>query len=265
MKYYFLTLAVFLALVAIGCDKKKGGEPATTPTTPVTTVSISDCSVGQIYNSTYGCLDQGGCDNGKGRVPEDASSGAGTCVSGTTVTASDVFGSSKVRWGASLNITSKSTFRQLMKEYGGFCDPPGWYYYVGPNPNDCEYWHDAGFIVIQAGAGNSTNFVTVNVGAGSGEPNGSAITGYNRIYYGYGSFLDYYGMSFNTEYYDVNASTGFELRSHGLFGTQSWNAVYGDSFKVRVESGRLDDSSYYVELWYKNSRFATATMELWPY
>ena len=254
MKKVLIYSFTILAAFAIGCDKKKGGTPATTPTTTTTTTGIGNCYPGQVYNTTHGCLDQGGCANGQGRVPNNGSSQAGQCVSGTVVTANDVYGNTNFRFGKSLAITDRNTFEQLMKEYGGFCDPPNFFYWtIGPNPYDCDSYSSAGYIIIQTNSASPSQ-VSITVGAGADSPTGNS-------YYGWYSSNLLYNMQFNAEYYDINSSEGFELRSSGLFGTRSWNAVYSNSFRVKAEDGRLSEDSFYVDLYYKGTRFARALVE----
>ena len=213
-------------------------------------VNINSCHPGQIYNTTHGCLNQNGCQNGHGWVPNNANQ-AGQCVPGTIVRS---LGTNYLRWGKALSINNRGLFRRWMKEFGGFCDRP-FHFSISigfPNPYKCKSYDDAGYIILQT---NSTtpSHVSINIGAGTDQPGGN-------FYYGYYYDL-YYSMWFTGAYYNINSSGGFELRSQGLFGTRSWNARHGQAFRVRVERGRLNDDSFRLDLYYRGEKFASALVE----
>lgn len=151
------TLAVTSTLL-IGCaDSNNGGAPAGGPIVgPIT--PVSQCQVGQVFNSQYGCLNQQSCQTGNGWVPQQ-----GMCVPGTVSTPT----TAGTKFYTSLQITNKNQF-QLALQTSRQCDP----YLIGWNIGNasCEHYASAGYLDFQILSANS-NQAYIIIGAGSSSPN----------------------------------------------------------------------------------------------
>jgi hypothetical protein len=261
--------AVTIALTMAACGKSSGGSTADagTPGSGPTggSVSINQC---QVFNASYGCMNQVGCQSGYGWVP-----GNFTCVAGQTVLTTDVFGTSVgVRYVGRVTVTNQPQFSLLMK-YAGQCDP----YWVGFNIGtySCDtYTSRGGYIEVDAFDSTNPNNLNIIVSAGSSAGYGS--------YGGYGVGTvgtigtignNNLNNSFNNFNPGANGLSGFNNNQSISFSQQSRAYAFNNSIGVQIygvdyngqdnglhiviDQGHLSDSTFVGRVLYKEAQFAT--------
>lgn len=243
---YFALILLALSITAAGMTGcgKKSGTPAATPAAAVPIVGAGTCLAGQVYHSTYGCLDRAHCYEGQGWVPT-----LNHCEAGTPITWDQTFGGTAThRWGYALQGISRRIFEQLMREYGGFCDLYTWNWGAA----DCDSYSSKGYIIIQT-SGPSATQAQITIGAGASAP-----------YYQHDFWSAYMGadasfpMQFRATVSPSNNSLGLDFRAQ--LPSRSWSQT-GGHLQVYVETGRLTDNVLNAEISYMNQPFATAPAE----
>lgn len=237
----FLSVLTVMAGAMIGCGGKKGGSPAVA-VTPAAVSGVSSCLAGQVYHSSYGCLDRAHCQESYGWVPT-----LQRCEAGTPVTWDNAYGgTATLRWGASLQGIHRDTFEQVMREYGGFCDQYTWNW----GNARCSAYSSKGYIILQATNANSTE-LQITIGAGASEPYyqsdyWSAFVGTNASF----------PMQFRGQVYTVNNGAGLEIRAQTP--SRPWSQMNGQGLTIYIENGRVTDSVLNAEIHYISQPLATA-------
>ncbi len=250
MKYLVAVFAILLAAnTFVGCGKKKAGSAVAPAPAPLPNQVPNNCNPGQVFNTTYGCLDRIGCPEGQGWVPTIQ-----RCEGGQLITFDQIYGGAVARrWGYPLQQINRNTFEQLMRDYGGFCGQYTWNF----GSYDCKTYSNAGYVIIQTASSGGAE-LNMTIGAGTSTP--YSVYDYWTAYNGGNQ---HFQMQFRAQVYPINNSQGFEFRSNGLAGTRSWNAVYDQSIRGVVNTGSLSSSSFTVELYYKGQLFGRAPVELY--
>ncbi|MCM2281373.1 MAG: hypothetical protein NDI61_05945 [Bdellovibrionaceae bacterium] len=247
MRSLLMTLLAlsFTAGTFTACGNKNKNSVAATPVAAPPPSGANACLAGQVYTSSYGCLDRAHCRDGEGWVPT-----IGQCVAGTPITWNQAHGgTATLRWGHALMTIHRDTFEQLMREYGGFCDQYTWNWGAA----NCENYSDEGYIIIQASNSSATE-VQITIGAGASAPYSqfdywSAFTGTNASF----------PMQFRGTVYAVNAGTGMEIRAQ--MPTRSWTQFSGQGLSIYIPTGRITDNVLNAEISYLNQPLATAPVE----
>jgi hypothetical protein len=218
-----------MALTACGNSNSGGGTITPVPGAGgVAGMSISSCQVGQVYTTTYGCLNQYNCQSGYGY-----SSSAG-CVPGTVVTTNLIYGGSAASsFGGTLQITNSDQYKKLL-QYSGMCNP----YWVGWNwgSYSCDSWTNGAALVIDSFS--STGMVNMAIRAG-----GNWSTGYGA---------QQLSQTATAQPYNNNAGVA-------IIGVNYNNQDVG--LRVISTNGTLSSSSLSVTLYYQQVPFATATLQ----
>jgi len=228
----------------IGCGKKNSGSVSASGPT----VSVNSCQPGQVFSSTYGCLDQAHCQSGYGWVPS-----INSCQPGTPVSWNQIYGGNiGLRFGYHLERINRDNFAKLMREYGGFCDR---YNIVNFWNERCTTYAHSGYVIIQA-TNQSATEVSVTIGAGANSPNNwmnpwLTIIGQTQSFQ----------MMFRARVYPINNNTGVEIRAYGLSGVNMWNAVNDQSLIIYAQNNRLVDNRMETEVYYRGGFIGSAPVE----
>lgn len=145
-------------------------------------------------------------------------------------------------WGNQFNITSASTYRTFLREFGVVCDPYSW---INIGSISCENWDSRAY--LEFGLMGATIHDT------------QGVTGFARVYaypeYSYNPYSPGYPIQIQGTYVWINGKTAYELRTTGMGGTQSYNAV----LRVVVQ-GQPTDNTVRVELHYRNTLMGWGNM-----
>ncbi|MDZ4660070.1 MAG: hypothetical protein SGJ18_00490 [Pseudomonadota bacterium] len=207
-----LSLLVVCLAGALACSKKKN-----IVNSAVGNGFINNCPIGSVITPQGTILPQGNCPYGQGQS-------GNTCVAGTACTGGfPITGGTSTAYMNTLSVTHKSVFENLMAEIFGVCQKWGQY-----GSGDCAtHSNNAEIYLEQIGFGQS-NQVTQN------------NTVWVTVYAGYSRIP----LTFQTSYWPINNSTGFELRT-------------GAPFKVTVPTGQFGQDSFQVQVFYNNAQFAS--------
>ena len=203
-----MSLLMICLAGAVACSKKKN-----VVNSAAGNGFINNCPIGSVITPQGTVLAQGSCPYGQGL------SGT-TCVAGTICSGGfPQAGGTSTAYLNSLSILSRSVFENLMAEVFGFCGKDmvyGTWACTSHSDNAEIYLEQIGF-----GQTSQNNTVWVTIYAG-----------YSR-----------YPLTFQTSYWPINNSTGFELRT-------------GVPFKVIAPNGQFGQDSFQVQVFYNNSQFA---------
>jgi hypothetical protein len=258
---YFIALAV-AALASLqfltACGNAKMGDAGPNPNpqpgpTPVTT-DIRQCTVGQIFNPQYGCLNQAGCPSGQGLV---TTTNPAQCVSGTLVTQQTAYGTSMpTRFFGSMSGINTSNFNRLL-QIAGLCDfyqpIPIFGFNIGGNfgTYSCSNYSFAGFVYLFVAGSTITPGQeipsSVTVGAGRSAP--SNWTEYQSIFTA-GTFLQFERPGKTVLYNDHG----------GLQVIASNNWGQGD-FRIYIDTGSLNSSSMVGRVVHQGNVIATVNFQ----
>jgi hypothetical protein len=252
MKYGFLILTVFTALTFAACGKSGGDSVATVPApapgaAPIgQTVPVSQCQIGQVSTTSYGCLYRNSCTYGFGWLP-----GQGQCVPGTPITEQTVYGTAfSTRFFGTMSVVNTNQFALLMK-YANLCDP----YWVGYNFGtwNCSTWTSrGGFVELRTFAGISNATTNVNMFVGAGTAYSSSMSNWSYSYQ-LSQSSQYIGFSQQATVVDYNNSTGMQI-----IGVTSGQDV---GVRLIIATGHLTDQQFTADVMYQNVKIATINFQ----
>lgn len=223
------TLAIYSAVLMIGCGKDGGG---TTVVNPV----VSNCPVGYVQNGNV-------CTSGTGTtVPVNPTGNVQFYDYNRNF---DSWGYNSV--SGDMTITNAAAFKTFLREAMGVCDRNIWGWQAGLA--SCDNWVSGSFQV--SFAVNSSLKPTVQFKAYPAP----------SFFQMYGSFgIDAGGVAFNplvlsqnNTFSLINNSQGFEIRAQGSY----WNGGGLRLIQIQVLQGTLNDGYFTYDLYYPMNNVAT--------
>jgi hypothetical protein len=225
-----LSIVSTLALTACGSNNNGGSA------TPVPGVgggpgsAITTCQVGQIYHSSYGCMNQYNCPSGQGYAANVG------CVAGTVVTSSMIYGGAySTRLGGTISITNTQLYKNMLM-YSGMCGQNiSWLSYNIGYAN-CDSWMNGAALILESF--DSTGMVNMRIQSG-----GNWTTGYSSM-----------SLSSRGTVKPYNNSAGMVVLGVAYTGQDN-------GLRVISENGTMNSSTASVTLTYQGATFATGTIQ----
>lgn len=222
-------LAIYSALLMVGCGKDGGGGGTVTNTVPV-------CASGQIWNGSV-CV----AGTGTGSVPN----GYVQYYDYNRFFTSNGWGVSTVN--GDMTITNAAAFKTFLKEAMAVCDRNIWGVEAGLA--SCDNWVSGSFQM--SFSMNSSMKPTVRF---------EAYPAPSYFQYTLNFGIDAGGVAFNplvlsqnNTFSLINNSKGFEIRAQGSY----WNGGGLRLIQIQVLQGTLNDGYFTYDLYYPYNNVAT--------